>query len=396
MRLSVRHIWLLAATFPLVLALAAAGPAVPQSASHLGFPLPGLNRQDQLLFWAASQVFRHDVSPAKGLGPIFNGRSCVECHGGAAPGGPGNSADSRVTLVGAIVNGEYSHLEAVGGPFIQRRSLAELLPGQPDLAERVPTEAQFVSHRVTPHLFGMGLIEAISEQTILELADTPRPDGIQGEPNWVLNPETSQMEVGRFGWKAQISTLHWFSGDAYVNEMGVTSPSFQFEPLPAGQPLLPGADGVLDPEDIGSDVDAFTRFMRFLAPAPSLPLSIKGARLFEALGCANCHVPSLTTGNEGHPVLRNKEVRLYSDLLLHRMGPGLADGIRQGSADGEQFRTAPLWGLRLRKVFLHDGRASDLDEAILLHGGEAGPSAERYRRLRHLDKRELKQFLLAL
>src|SRR5207249_4032470 len=196
-------------------------------------------------------------------------------------------------------------------------------------------------------LFGAGLIEAIPEATILQNADPG--DGISGRPNRVSNPDTGQTDaLGRFGWKAQVATLHQFAGDAYLNEMGITNPSFPHENLPQGQPIPPGCDTVADPEDNGDGVIAFENFMKFLAPAPPRTGTVTVPQVFSDLGCAKCHVPTMMTGPNPVAALSNQPVNLFSDLLLHAMGAGLADGIEQGSAKGDEFRTAPLWGLSHR------------------------------------------------
>lgn len=364
----------------------------------LGSPLPGLTQQEIQQFNNGKNLFLRNARPQDGLGPVFNGVACAECHHAGAPGG--GSADlgvSRVTRIGAIVNGAYSDLTEVGGPLIQSRSLRELIPNYPVPGEVVPQQAQFVAHRITQPLFGDGLIEAIPDATIIKLSQTPQPDGIQGVPGMVFNPETGNIEIGKFGWKAQISTLHWFTSDASVNEIGITDPLFPNENLPQGHSIPPGADSVADPEDRGGGIDAMTSFMRFLAPPPRAPgINIRGSRLFGSLHCASCHTPSLQTGQSTSQALSNKVVQLYSDLLLHHMGASLADNIQQGSATGDQFRTAPLWGLLRRPFWMHDGRANTVDAAIRAHGGEAALSESRYANLSPADRRDLLDFLAGL
>ncbi|HVT13079.1 MAG TPA: di-heme oxidoredictase family protein [Fimbriimonadaceae bacterium] len=364
----------------------------------LGAPLQGLSQLELQQFNDGRNFFTRNARIADGLGPVFNGVACAECHHAGAPGGAGADLGvSRVTRIGAIVDGAYSDLTEYGGPLLQSRSLREFLPGYPVPGEVVPSQAQFVAHRITQPLFGDGLIEAIPDQTIVDLSHVPQPDGIQGEPNMVLNPETGSVEVGKFGWKAQISTLHWFASDALVNEIGITNPLFPNENLPQGHTIPPGADTVADPEDRGQGVAAATNFMRFLAPPPrGLGINVRGSQLFGTLHCASCHTPSLRTGPSSSPALANKVVQLYSDLLLHHMGPGLADHIEQGQASGDQFRTAPLWGLLRRPFWLHDGRANTVDAAIRAHGGEAAISASRYAALSARDRQNLLSFLAGL
>lgn len=371
------------------------GPPPPPP---LGGPLPGLTSSELLDFQNGRDEFVQTEGPRDGLGPVFNGTSCLQCHHAAAVGGA--SADlgvSRVTRIGALKNGRYSDLTEVGGPLLQARSLREFNPKYPVPPEVVPPGTQFVAHRITTPLFGAGLIEAIPDQTIINLSNTPQPDGIHGVPNMVVNPETGNTEVGKFGWKAQVSSLHVFAADAYLNEMGITNPLFSHENLPQGKAIPPGADPVPDPEDEGADVDGLANYMRFLAPPPHAPqVNIRGSQIFSNLHCASCHVPTLTTGFSTTQALSNKQANLYSDLLLHRMGPGLADNIRQGSSMGDQFRTAPLWGVGRRPFWLHDGRARTLDQAVRMHGGEAAQSASRYSLLNPTDRQTLVQFLMGL
>lgn len=363
----------------------------------VGGPLPGLTAAENQRFTAGRNEFLQNEQVQTGLGPIFNGTSCVQCHGAGAPGGasPGLGV-SIVTRIGGMVNGVYSDLENVGGALIQARSLRELLANYPVGPEFVPAQANFTSRRQTTPVFGMGLVEAIPAATILARQDPTdvNRDGISGRANMVFNPETRLTEVGRFGWKAQHSSIHLFAGDAYLNEMGITNPSFPTESRPQGQPLPPGADRVPDPEDIGGvAVNRLTDFMRFLAAPPEGTGSTVGRNLFTTLSCASCHTPTMMTGPNPSLALANKAVNLYSDLLLHDMGPGLADGIRQGQATGTEWRTAPLWGLRFRRLFLHDGRATTIDAAIRLHGGEAAGSVSRYNALSATDRAALLNFL---
>ena len=363
----------------------------------LGAPLPGLT-STELNAWKQGQAaFTQQEEENEGLGPVFNAQSCVACHRAGAVGGASSDLTvSRVTRIGGIVNGVYSDLASVGGPVIEKRSLRSVDPSYPYPGEIIPLAAQFVSRRMTTPTFGDGLIEQIPWTTIYNLSQTPRPDGIHGVPNWVVNPETKSTEIGRYGWKAQVSTLHVFSGDAYLNEIGVTSATFPKDNSPQGRTNLDAADKVADPEDGTNDVRLFTLFMRFTAPPPPLPLNIaatRGQQLFNSMNCASCHIPVLQTGTNPSAALSNKQVHLFSDLLLHHMGVELSDGVRQGSAAGDQWKTAPLWGLRFRQFFLHDGRAGSVDQAILMHGGEAMAARDRYDNLSLTDKSAVLDFL---
>ena len=371
------------------------GPPPPP----LGGPLPGLSANDLGAFNEGLNQFITIERKADGLGPVFNGESCGQCHARGAPGGAGFDLTlTRVTRIGGIRGGAYSDLEDVGGPVIQRRSLREFDPRYRIPGEIVPPGTQFVSHRITTPLFGAGLIEAIPESTILARTTMNLPDGVKGTANYELNPITNKLEVGRFGWKCQHSTLTVFAADAYLNEMGITNVLFPHENLPQGKPLKPGDDVVADPEDL-NDVAEFATFMRFLAPAAPLRLSQNGQRgqaLFTSTGCANCHVPTMMTGTNATPALSNKPANLYSDLLVHHMGSQLDDGVIQGRAKGDMWRTAPLWGLKTRILFLHDGRATNLNDAIKAHGGEAEKSRQRWDALKKPDRDALNEFLSSL
>ncbi len=365
----------------------------------LGDRLESLSGTDQVAFNDGFKAFLSSEDKADGLGPVFNGESCSQCHVQGAVGGAGNDLQlTRVTRIGGIRNGLYSDLEDLGGPVLQSRSLKEFDPSYPISAEVVPTGAQFVSHRITTPLFGAGLVEAIPDATIIARTNMKLPDGVAGVANMAFNPETNNVEVGRFGWKAQLSSLTIFSGDAYLNEMGITTPLFPSENLPQGHPIGPGLDVAGDPED-AEDAEAFASFMRFLAPPTRAVLSVnakKGEVLFSQLGCANCHVPSMNIGPNANAALSNKDVNLYSDLLVHKMGSQLADGIIQGKATGEMFRTAPLWGLSKRVLFMHDGRATSFEGAIMTHGGEAEKAKQRFNSTKQGDRSALIEFLSSL
>ncbi len=370
----------------------------------LGSFLSGVSQTEQANFVKGREAFNQTETPEDGVGPVFNGTSCSECHKQGAIGGAGdNLTVSRVTRFGAGAGANYSDLTVFGGPTLQSRSLREFDPNSPVPPETVPPEATHVSHRIATPLFGAGLMEAIPESELLKNVRTHDPDGIKGKPNWITNPETNRREIGRFGWKSQISSLTFFAGDAYLNEMGITTPNFVHDLPPQGNPALLGADTVADPEDDGEDVINFANFMRLLAPPSRANLMAadaepakRGQRIFTEIRCATCHVPAMKTGANASAALANREVNCYSDLLLHDMGGQLADGIEQGSATGNEFRTAPLWGLRYRKFYLHDGRAQTIEDAISAHSGEAEQPMERFFRLKQNDKSDLLAFLKSL
>jgi len=366
-------------------------------AENLTTPLLGLTTAQRADFDAGLAEFQAVETIAEGLGPVFNGKSCAECHAVPSVGGSEpNLGVARETRIARLFNGVFDPLDGSvsvdkGGGLLQQRAID--LPGCHLKREVVPPEATFVSLRISTALFGAGLMEAIPDTTILGNTSNG------GIANFVLNPDTGRTELGRFGWKAQVATLHQFAGDAYLNEMGITNPSFPHENNPRGQPIPPECDTVADPEDDGSGLNAFANFMRFLAPAPRRPITDQvrqGEQVFSQIGCASCHVPTLTTGNNPVAALSNQRVNLFSDLLLHAMGAGLADGIEQGRAKGDEFRTAPLWGLSRRDRFMHDGGSNTIEKAILRHGGEAQNARDRFGGLSPADHDALLAFLDSL
>ena len=376
-------------------------PPPRQTTTVLGQALPGLTAAQADAFKEGLGAFSKPDLRADGLGPIFNGTSCAECHKAGAIGGAGiDLTIARVSRIGGIRKGVYSDLPELGGPVMQARSLREFDTACPVTGETPPATADFVSHRITTPLFGAGLIEAIPAATIMARAGITDADGVHGIANLVSNLETGLTEVGRFGWKAQHSSLHLFAGDAYLNEMGVTNKSFPNDNLPQGKPIPAGWGPVGFPEDTDGDVDEFTTFMRLLAPPnrrlPVTPLAQYGEQVFNGIRCSACHVPSMQTGANAVAALSKQNVPLYSDLLLHRMGNGLADGIQQGQAKGDMFRTAPLWGLSRRGFFMHDGRAFTYQDAIAAHDGEAVNARNRYFRLQPQDRDALMAFLSSL
>jgi CxxC motif-containing protein (DUF1111 family) len=340
-----------------------------QSRENLTNPLPGLTPAQFENFNAGLDEFEEVETIEDGLGPVFNGKSCAECHAVPSTGGSEpNVGVARETRISRIFNGHFDPLDGSvsvdrGGQLLQQRAID--VRGCNLRGEVVPPEATLVSRRNSQQLFGAGLMEAIPEGTILGNLSNG------GRPNYVLNPDTGATELGRFGWKAQVATLHQFAGDAYLNELGITNPSFPHENRPQGQPIQLGCDPVAEHEDDGSGVTAFTNFMRFLAPAPRGPITPqvqRGEQVFSQIGCASCHVPTMMTGPNSVAALSNKPVNLFSDLLLHDIGTG--DGIEQGPATGKDFRTAPLWGLSRRHRFMHDASSNKIEDAILRHAVE--------------------------
>jgi len=287
--------------------------------------------------------------------------------------------------------GGFDPLEALGGPVLQERGLETTgctVPG-----EIVPWVADVVALRDTPPAFGAGLVEGARDDVILRKADPndKNRDGISGRAHMVGG------RVGRFGWKAQYATLDELLAAHARDQLGITSPAEPAESAPQGVPAP--CDPASDPEDDGTTFASQADFLRLLAPLALVkPTKIErqGRAAFRKARCHLCHVDKLRTWPNPVRVLHAKPVPLFSDLLLHDMGPELADGIVVGDASASEFRTAPLWGVGRSAPYLHDGRAPTLDAAIVAHGGEASSSRDRYLALTPAQREALIAFLGSL
>ncbi len=373
------------------------GPPPPNAMKpQLGDPLPGLTKAQLAAFLDGKDDFEDPETEASGLGPIFNRSSCVTCHSAPATGG---ASAINVTRFGRTENGVFNPLASLGGSLQQEMEINSVLH------EVVPPQANVVAHRNSTPLFGLGLIEAIPDDEILRNVRRTPFDGVLGKLSKAADAATGKTLIGRFGWKAQQATLLSFAGDAYLNEMGITSRLFPVENAPNGNTqLLAQYDTVVDPEDVvdpatgRGDIDRVADFMRFLGAPPRPPLSnsaAMGRSVFQNTGCAVCHVPLMMTGPNKIAALDRQEVWLFSDLLLHDMGT-LGDGIAQGTADVRDMKTAPLWGLRASAPYLHDGRAVTIDDAIKAHDGEAKASKDRYMKLSKQQVQQLIDFLMSI
>jgi len=434
-------------------------PGVRGGPAGAGGPLKGLTADETAFFQDGQTRFAEVDGVTKGLGPRFNSNQCMSCHaqpeeGGSSPAqnpqiavatfnGAKNTVPWFVTAKGSVrearfkrsangtADGEVHNLfvitgraDAVGCNIAQPDFLPAGDPltgkgGNPNVIFRIPTP-----------VFGAGLIESIPDSAILAnmKANAPAKSamGIYGHANAHLsgnvNRNANDGTISRFGWKAQNKSLLLFSSEAYNVEMGVTNQLFTQE-----RDETPGCLFNATPEDtlhftvaagssggssaaVLSDIEGFANFMRMLAPpapAAATPSSEKGRATFAKIGCAHCHTPSLTTGpmiasgssTSPSVALSNQKANLYSDLLVHHMGKGLADGITQGGAGPDEFRTAPLWGVGQRVFFLHDGRTSNLVEAIRehwSHGSEANRVIEYFNKLSVGEKQEVIDFLRSL
>jgi CxxC motif-containing protein (DUF1111 family) len=383
------------------------GPDVEVVTSELlGDPLPGLTAAQKARFMLALSTFNEVEALEDGLGPVFNEKSCGNCHNVGGPGGSGIEFEVRA---GKLTGTTFDPLAASGGSLFDLFSVKSLadqsrIPNctiPTGTGEPVPSAANVSTLRRTTALFGLGLVDATPDKTFKDLAASELLN-IRGRAPLVQNISAGKNTVGKFGWKDQNPTLFQFSGDAYVNEMGITNPQFPTEQPPRGNAnLVPDCDIKSDPEDDGTDVGLFTDFMRFLAPPDRGPTTVKSALgdlLFTTIGCAGCHVRSITSGSSDVAALSNQTYHPFSDFLLHDMG-SLGDNIGgNGDAGIHEMRTAPLWGLRFLDPtnLLHDGSATSLSDAILKHDGQAALSRNLFALLPQLSKDNLLAFLNTL
>ncbi len=380
-------------------------PIVLQPA--MGEPLLGLSQPEEDRFNIGLNRFDRVFTEVDGLGPAFNQNSCTSCHN---TGGAGGSGTIAVTRFGLATKAGFDSLEMLGGSLFQLNGIS------PECSEQIPAEANVIIQRTTPSIFGAGLVEAIADADLLANETSPPDANVSGRAHMVpLLEGPAGLHVGRFGWKAQLASILSFSADASLFEMGLTNRILQDEvdPNGAAPPNLIDCDGVADPED-GPEggvpgnphfIDRVTDFQRLLAAPPQTPRDgMSGEALFNSFGCAACHVSTWTTGAAAESAIAFKTIKPYSDFLLHDMG-GLGDGIVQGDATTTEMRTPSLWGMRIRPVLLHDGRASAgvfadrVREAVEWHdlpGSEAQVSAQAYLSASASDQAAVVAFLDSL
>ncbi len=414
-------------------------PGVRGGAPGAGGPLSGLTSTYGDFFTAALARFQEVDSVSGtvpneagvGLGPRFNANSCAGCHAFPAIGGTSPVSNPQVAM--ARLDGAHNSLPSfitIDGPVREARFIRKpngaadggvhdlfVITGrldagtcnisQPDFATAL--ENHNVIFRIPTPLFGAGLVESITDDAILENAENPAKAsvGISGRPNRSGNDGT----ITRFGWKAQNKSLLMFAGEAYNVEQGVTNelfpnerdetPGCRLNPLPEdGTNLTTNATDL--PSGYSSDIVNFAMFARLsAAPAPAAPTqtTANGAALFNQIGCNLCHTPQLKSGKFGPTGQNNIPVNAFSDFLLHNMGTNLADNVSQGLASGNEFRTAPLWGLGQRIFFLHDGRTRDLVDAIEQHkstGSEANQVINNFNQLSQTQAQAILDFLRSL
>ena len=435
-------------------------PNYPINLDGFGAPLPAVAYSNSdLAIFATGQLNFKEIDSIPQLGPLFNGTTCAGCHSQPSIGGGGlfineirvrNNSDPGPVHIFAVDNMLRNGPQQQGTRTIFASGISAeplgcqiTVPGcqlsacqQEEVSKTTfntnlptcdPSSADYKSGgncvvgRAALPLFGDGLVEAVSDQALERLAES-EPSAVRGTVKMVTENFTTTAHVGRFGWKDDHAFLRGFSGDAYLNEIGITNPD---NPTDTSNCAIgvneyglaledTGIEDAIDP-DGRADVDRFSDFMRALAPPPTLPQNqsaSRGAALFGQLGCAGCHTPQLITASNpasfvpsstgGVPIsptlnraLANQVFHPFSDFLLHDMG-SLGDGIVSGAATATLMRTAPLWGVRAQSVFLHDGRAGDLPTAISMHDGQGKPAAAAFNALSASQQTDLVNFLSTL
>lgn len=373
-------------------------PSAPAIDQTLDGPLQGLSESERKQFLRGDAAFNDQIFTAdNGLGPLFVATSCGSCHAGDGKGHP----FTALTRFGQTDETGNQFLNQ-GGPQLQHRALAGFTP------EQIPAGATY-SKFLPPANTGLGFLDAVTDQTIMEWADPLDldGDGISGTPNWIslkgyveARPNSITQDgkyIARFGKKASTYDLLQQTAQAYNQDIGVTSIYEDRDTY---------SSKISDPEISNQTIADVVHYLKTLkAPvARTETASILGGKLlFASINCSACHRSEMKTGASDIAALSNQTFYPYTDLLLHDMGTGLDDGYTEGSAKTYEWRTPPLWGLGLSKnsqggqyYLLHDGRARSIDEAILLHGGEADQSKEKYKSLSSEEKKNFIQFLESL
>lgn len=389
---------------------APAGFDTPTLSENPGSQSKGNGLVDDATFGGMQAAFEEEEGLDRGIGPLYNARACADCHQNPVTGGGSQIAEFRVGHFdrhGNFVNANIAINR--GQDVIQNRSLVNDRAICPEAQERAPASEFIRTFRMSLNVLGDGFVEAIDDNTLKSIA-AQQPGlsrgRIRGEYIQVPIAEApGQFRIGRFGWKTQHASLLSFSGDAYLNEQGVTS---RLNPTDT----TTVCKTTTDPEDEENDIDRFATFMRGTKAPPvdavllATPDAQAGQQIFSKIGCAICHVSSITTApaqtviNGGTFIipdaLGSKVIHPFGDFLLHNIGTG--DGIVQnGPADTAfKLRTAPLWGVRTRDRLMHDGLSTSRTDAILRHNGEARETKEQFERLSPQQRSQLITFLNSL
>lgn len=441
-------------------------PVKTDEEGKLGGPIPGLTRWQTAKFKEGKELFEKNWTVAEGLGPLYNGQSCASCHGGPDTTGgaaldPDKAAityfakrasssklakDPLKNVIGKVEFKDEDYMRNEGGPLLVKNSISNEFKDQLALAKDCkfdplsapPKSAEFRSKRLAPALYGLGLVNSVTDPTFdflsnQQLQDPKSP--IRGKPVHLAPYLWGWSGTGRFGLKCQEPTLFTMAGSELNNELGISNVVAKQINTPTGPDKVPDCLKALcaaEPNDKSNILNKIHFYLNTLSAAPSEDRTVGGEQgeiLFNQINCASCHVASLQTsdkvmilnpdadpwqtteapagqGSHGPTInmkaepkyvevraLENKLLHPYSDFLLHDMGAGLADGIAQTTASGSEWRTAPLWGLKYKKFYLHDGRAKTLQDAILMHGGTAAKAAEAYKKLSDREKQSILTFL---
>lgn len=420
-----------------------------KSEEAFGFACTNLSDEEQTAFGVGNSFFRQtwvsapsSTTARDGLGPFYNATACASCHFKDGRGRPplhdgefGRGLLLRLTLAGHDTNGNPFTDPVYGGQLQDNAILGQIIKGNYNISYAPVVETlaggtsvelqkptyQFinlgygpmaagllVSPRVASQMVGLGLLEALPEADILSRADEAdlNGDGISGKANYVYDIESSTQKLGRFGWKANEPSIKQQVAGAFSGDMGITSSLFPNENCPPGVDCntIPNGGSPEIPDLALSRVVLYSSTLAVPARRNYADQNVlEGKKVFQNLKCIACHTPKMQTGNT-HPVsaLRNQTIRPYTDLLLHDMGPELADNAPSFLASGSEWRTPPLWGIGLINVvnghtrLLHDGRARNIEEAILWHGGEAQGAKDGYKQLTARQRTNLLAFINSL
>ncbi len=417
------------------------------SQEAFGFFAKKLTDNEQSDFGIGNSFFRQSwvSSPASttardGLGPFFNANNCSSCHFKDGRGRPpavdgqtGRGLLLRLSLAGNQPNGSSFSDPIYGNQLQDNAILGQIIKGRynityQDIVENFSdgkivvlkkpiyqinnlgygalANGILISPRIANQIIGLGLLEAVSESTILGFATSNTSNGVSGKANYVYDIESNSQKLGRFGWKANQSSLRQQVAGAFAGDMGITSSIFPNENVPFGvdASLIPNGG---NPEISNSNFDKVVLYSSALAVPVRRNFDnqnvLKGKQIFNEIQCTSCHIPKMQTGNS-HPIqaLRNQTIRPFTDLLLHDMGNELSDNAQDFLANGNEWRTPPLWGIGLIKTvnnhtkLMHDGRANNVEEAILWHGGEGLFSKNKYKQLPLEKRNQLLDFINSL
>lgn len=417
------------------------------SEEAFGFFAPNLTFEEQSDFGIGNSFFRQSwvsapssTTARDGLGPFFNAIACASCHfkdgRGRAPlfdGELGHGLLLRLSIPGKNSNGGSLPDPIYGGQLQDNAVLGQTVEGKYTITNQNITETYAdgttvtlqkpsyqintlgygllantiqISPRIANQIIGLGLLEAIPESTILSFITSNNSHGISGKANYVYDVATNSQKLGRFGWKANQPSVRQQVAGAFLGDMGITTSLFPDENIPAGVDgnAIPNGG---TPEISDLNLNRVVLYSSTLAVPARRNYSdqnvLEGKKTFETIGCASCHIPKIQTGST-HPIaaLRNQTIRPYTDLLLHDMGNTLADNTPDFLANGNEWRTQPLWGIGLIQTvnghtnLIHDGRAKTIEEAILWHGGEAVAAKNKFKNTPKSDREKLILFIKSL